>query len=174
MVHKLCRDLTNCIVCVPYTTNFSILPPLNHFGRESIDRLDASHSLSVRINIVVVNYQDFVLYNMLYFVCTHMTCMHVYIYILRMKQYYNVSIHCNIYYRNTIQYSLRKYCHIAHYLYCNVSCGYKRCIFFYLLLNPYSQIKCLYQNTITYCNTLKRYTQYGSDPYSFTHNTKSP
>ena len=43
--------------------------------------------------------------------------------------------------------------------------------------NPYSHMKCLYQNPIKYCNmaiycnTLKHNTQYGIDPYCFTPTT---
>ena len=43
-----------------------------------------------------------------------------------MKQYYNISIYCNIYYSNTIQYSLKEisiYCTLQYIvIYCNVYC----------------------------------------------------
>ena len=54
------------------------------------------------------------------------------VYIIGMKQYYNISICCNIYYSNTIQYSLKQisiyctlqyiviYCNILQYLFLNV------------------------------------------------------
>ena len=43
-----------------------------------------------------------------------------------MKQYYNISIYCNIYYSNTIQYGLKEislYCTLQYIvIYCNVCC----------------------------------------------------
>ena len=44
-----------------------------------------------------------------------------------MKQHYNISIYCNIYYSNTIQYSLKEtsiYCTLQYniVIYCNVCC----------------------------------------------------
>ena len=43
-----------------------------------------------------------------------------------MKQYYNISIYCNIYYCNTIQYGLKEisiYCTLQYIvIYCNVCC----------------------------------------------------
>ena len=43
-----------------------------------------------------------------------------------MKQYYNISIYCNIYYSNTIEYGLKEisvYCTLRYIaIYCNVCC----------------------------------------------------
>ena len=48
------------------------------------------------------------------------------VYVLEMQQYYNISIYCNIYYCNTIQYGIMEksiYCTSQYIvIYCNVCC----------------------------------------------------
>ena len=96
-----------------------------------------------------------------------------------MKQYYNISIYCNIYYCNTIQYGLKEIS-----IYCSVCClnvvntqslhhkndwtsknldytlqflmllySYTGCIFFSLLPKPiFPYEMSFYHNPIKYCN----------------------
>ena len=99
-----------------------------------------------------------------------------------MKQYYNISIYCNIYYCNTIQYGLKKisiYCTLQYIVLSYVVnaqsmhhkndsasrnldykleffmllYNYTGCIFFSLLLKPiFPYEMSFYQNPIKYCN----------------------